>query len=139
MHKVVGTDNEMEEVLEALSGYLETLDHIEILFSRKRGYLILRWDSLAGKYYGIHSVGTPDELALYIYGELVSRITVETKSDHSLKAMDFSDTELEEAKVITKKFLEVLPEKVRERMDEMIDPDSRLLPDIRDSLEEVLE
>lgn len=35
--------------------------------------------------YGIDSVKDPEELALYIYGELIERITVETKTDHNLK------------------------------------------------------
>ena len=46
MQKAIGTSTEMEEVLEALSGYLETLDEIEVLYSPKRGYLVLRWDSV---------------------------------------------------------------------------------------------
>lgn len=138
MHKAIGTDNEMEEVLEALSGYLETLDHIEVLYSQKRGYLVHRWEKLMGKYYGIDAVKNPEELALYIYGELIDRITVETKSDHNLKNMDFTDLELEEAEVITKKFISILPEKVRARMNEMIDPDSCLLPFIGDTVESLL-
>ena len=138
MYKAIGADNEMEEVLEALSGYLETLDHIEFLYSLKRGYLVLRWEDLTGKYYGIGSVKDPDELALYIYGELIGRITVETKTDHKLKNMDFSDLELEEAEVITKKFLSMLPKKVRDRLDEKIDPDSRLLSDIGGAVEDLL-
>jgi hypothetical protein len=138
MYKAMGTNNEMEEVLEALAGYLEALDHIEILYSRKRDYLVLRWEKLLGNYYGIDSVKDPDELALYIYGELIDRITVETKSDHNLKNMDFTDLELEEAEVITKKFISILPEKVRARMNEMVDPDSCLLPFIGDTVESLL-
>ena len=76
-------------------------------------------------YYGIDSVKDPEELALYIYGELIERITVETKTDHNLKNMDFDDLELEEAKVITKKFLKLLPEKVRERIRGKLDPGDR--------------
>ena len=138
MYKAIGTDNEMEEVLEALSGYLETLDHIEILYSPKRGYLVLRWEDLTGKYYGINSLKDPDELALYVYGELIGRITVETKSDHNLKNMDFTDLELEEAEAVTKKFLSMLPEQIRKQLEERMDPDSCLLPFIGNTVENLL-
>jgi len=138
MYKAIGTNNEMEEVLEALAGYLEALDHIEILYSRKRGYLVLRWEKLLGNYYGIDSVKDPDELALYIYGELIDRITAETKSDHNLKNMDFTDLELEEAEAITKKFLSMLPEQIRKQLEERMDPDSCLLPFIGNTVENLL-
>ena len=131
-------NSKMEEFLEALSGYLETLDHIEVLYSPKRGYLMLHWDDLKGKYYGIDSVKDADDLALYIYGELIGRITVETKTDHNLADMDFTDLELEEAEVITKKLLKMLPEKDRARFDDMLDPGSRLLPHIGSSVKSLL-
>jgi len=138
MYKTIGTENELEEVLEALSGYLETLDHIEVLYSPKRGYLVLRWDDLKGKYYGIDQVKGPDELTLYVYGELIGRITVETKTDHDLKDMDFTDLELEEAEVITKKFISMLPEMDRARFEDMLDSDSRLLPHIGSRVKSLL-
>lgn len=80
----------------------------------------------------------PEELALYIYGELIERITVETKTDHNLKNMDFDELELEEAKVITKKFLRLLPEKVRDRISEKLDPDMGLLPFVGNAVESLL-
>ncbi len=80
----------------------------------------------------------PDGLALYIYGEIIGRITAETKTDHDLKNMDFTDLDLEEAEVATKKFISMLPEKVRARMDDMLDPDSCLLPDIGSSVKDLL-
>jgi hypothetical protein len=46
-------------VIESLKGYLETLGQIEILYSSKRGYIILRWDALIDAYYGIDSVKGP--------------------------------------------------------------------------------
>ena len=128
MQKAIGTNTEMEEVLEALSGYLEAMEHIEVLYSPKRGYLLLRWDTERMIYYGIDSVNDQDELALYIYGELVERITVETKSDHNLKDMDFDALEMEEAKAVTRKFLNVLPEQVRERVSGKLDPVTGLIP-----------
>ena len=78
------------------------------------------------------------ELALYIYGELIERITVETKTDHNLKNMDFDELELEEAKVITKKFLKLLPEKVRDRISEKLDPDKGLLTFVGNAVESLL-
>ena len=135
MQTSIGTRNEMEEVLGNLSGYMETLDEIEVLNSSKRGYLVLRWNPVGRDYYGIDSVKSPDELALYIYGGLIERITVETKTDHSLKNMDFDEFELEEAKVITKKFIRSLPEKVRDRISKKMDPDTCLLPFIGNTVE----
>ncbi len=138
MKKAIGTSNEMEEVLGALSGYLETLDEIEVLYSSKRGYLVLRWNSVGRDCYGIDSVKDPEELALYIYGELIERITVETKTDHNLKNMDFDELELNEAKAITRKFLKVLPEKVRDLISGKLDPDTGLLPFIGNTVESLL-
>ena len=138
MKITVGTDAEMENVLNALSGYLETLDNLEVFYSSKRGYLVLRWEELVGKYYGIDSVKDPVELALYIYGELINRITVETKSDHNLKNMNFSDLELEEAKIITRKFISMLPGNIRDRIRNMIDPDSCLLPETGSTVKSLL-
>ena len=130
MQTSIGTNSEMEDVLEALG-------EIEILYS-KRGYLVLRWNSVGRDCYGIDSVKDPEELALYIYGELIERITVETKTDHNLKNMDFDELELEEAKVITKKFLRLLPEKVRDRISEKLDPDKGLLPFVGNAVESLL-
>ena len=138
MQTSIGTNSEMEDVLEALSGYLETLEEIEVFYSSKRGYLVLRWNSVGRDCYGIDSVKDPEELALYIYGELIERITVETKTDHNLKNMDFDELELEEAKVITKKFLRLLPEKVRDRISEKLDPDKGLLPFVGNAVESLL-
>ena len=135
MQTSIGTRNEMEEVLGALSGYLETLDEIEVLYSTKRGYLVLRWNSVGRECYGIDSVKDPEELALYIYGELIERITVETKTDHNLKNMDFDELEHNEAKAITRKYLRVLPEKVRDRISGKLDPDTELLPFIGNTVE----
>ena len=138
MKKAIGTSNEMEEVLGALSGYLETLDEIEVLYSSKRGYLVLRWNSVGRDCYGIDSVKSPEELALYIYGELIERITVETKTDHNLKNMDFDEPELNEAKAITRKFLNALPKKVRDRISGKLDPDTGLLPFIGNTVESLM-
>jgi hypothetical protein len=63
---------------------------------------------------------------------------VETKSDHNLKNMDFTDLELEEAKAITKKFLSMLPEQIRKQLEERMDPDSCLLPFIGNTVENLL-
>ena len=119
--------NGLEDVLESLKGYLETMDQIEILRSAKRGYIILRWDALLGAYYGIDSIEDPEQLAMYIYGEIIDRVTVETKSDHNLKKMDFDEFELDEAKAVTKKFLSVLPEQVKNRLYERLDPETGLI------------
>ena len=119
--------NGLEDVLESLKGYLETIDHIEVMHSAKRGYIILRWDALIDAYYGIDSVESPEQLAMYIYGELIDRITTETKSDHNLKSMDFDEFELDEAKAITRKFLSVLPEQVKNRLCERLDPETGLI------------
>ena len=119
----------MDDVLEAVKGYLETLDQVEVLYSRRRGYIILRWDALIGAYYGIDSIEDPEQLAMYIYGEIIDRVTVETKSDHNLKNMDFDEFELDEAKAVTKKFLSVLPEQVKNRLYERLDPETGLILD----------
>jgi hypothetical protein len=138
MQTSIGTRNEMEEVLGALSGYLETLDEIEVFYSTKRGYLVLRWNSVNRDCYGIDSVKDTEELALYIYGELNERITVETKSDHNLKNMDFDELEFNEAKAITRQFLRVLPEKVRDQISRKLDPDTGLLPFIGNTVESLM-
>lgn len=121
--------NGFGDVLESLNGYLETIDHIEVMHSVKRGYIILRWDALIGAYYGIDSIEDPEQLAMYIYGEIIDRVTVETKSDHNLKNMDFDEFELDEAKAVTRKFLSVLPEQVKKRLCERLNPETGLILD----------
>lgn len=121
--------NAIEDVVERLKGYFETLDQIEVMHSVKRGYIILRWDALIGAYYGIDAVEDSEQLALYIYRELIDRITVETKSDHSLKNMDFDEFELDEAKAITRKYLSILPEQLKKRLCERLDPEKGLILD----------
>ena len=80
-------------------------------------------------YYGIDSVEDPEQLAMYIYGEIIDRVTLETKSDHNLKNMDFNKFELDEAKAITRKFLSVLPEHMKERLCKRLDPETGLILD----------
>ncbi len=127
MIKTYYSRKEMEEAIEALNGYLESLTHIEILYSPKRGYLLFRWDNLIGAYYGIDSVDTPDQLAIYIYSELIDRITVETKSDHNIKELDFNEIELNEARAITNKFISVLPEEMKSRICKKLDQGTGLI------------
>lgn len=122
-----GAKISFSDVFESIKGYLETFDQIEILHSSKRGYIILRWDSLVGAYYGIDSIESPEQLAMYIYGEIIGRITIETKSDHNLKNMDFDEFELDEAKAVTRKFLSVLPKQVKKRLCERLDPETGLI------------
>ncbi len=120
---------EMEEIMEALNGYLESLSHIEILYSQKRGYIVLRWDTLLGAYYGIDAIETPEQMALYIYTELIDRITVETKTDHNLQNMNFNEMELAEARAITQKFLALLPADMKERFCKKLDSRTGLILD----------
>ena len=115
--------------MEALNGYLESLSHIEILYSQKRGYIVLRWDTLLGAYYGIDAIETPEQMALYIYTELIDRITVETKTDHNLQNMNFNEMELAEARAITQKFLALLPADMKERFCKKLDSRTGLILD----------
>ena len=127
MKKMSGTEKDIEAMLKTLNGYLESLDHIEVMYSEKRGYIILRWDALSGRYYGIDAIGDADQLAAYIYGELIERITEETGSDHNLKYMDFDEPELEKARAVTGDFLNILPEEMKERLFKKMDPKTGLL------------
>lgn len=129
MGNVISNIKDIEPLMEALNGYLESLSHIEILYSPKRGYIVLRWDALLRAYYGIDAIETPDQLALYIYTELIDRITVETKSDHNLQNMDFDEMELAEAKVITQKFMALLPVDMKERFYKKLDSENGLISD----------
>ena len=127
MNNLSGTKKDMEAMLKALNGYLESLDHIEVMYSEKRGYMILRWDALSRRYYGIDSIENADQLAMYIYGELIEQITEETGSDHSLKCMDLDELELAEARAVTEAFLSILPEDTKERLCKKMDPKTGLL------------
>ncbi len=127
MNNLSGTKKDMEAMLKALNGYLESLDHIEVMYSEKRGYMILRWDAPSGRYYGIDAIEDADQLAMYIYGELIERITEETGSDHNLKCMDLDEPELEKARAVTEEFLSILPEETKERLCKKKDPKTGLL------------
>ena len=127
MKNMSGTKNDIEAMLKKLNGYLESLDHIEVMYSEKRGYKILRWDAPSGRYYGIDSIENAGQLAMYIYGELIDQITEETGSDHSLKCMDLDELELAEARAVTEKFLSILPEDTKERLCKKADPKTGLL------------
>lgn len=127
MCKKTGTYKDMENMLALLSGHLETLDHVEVIYSRKRGYLVLRWDIPSETYYGIDSIKDADQLAMYIYGELIDQITEETGSDHNLKCMDLDEPELEKARAVTEEFISVLPEETKERLCKKMDPKTGLL------------
>ena len=122
-----GTKKDIEAMLKTLNSYLESLGHIEVMYSEKRGYMILRWDALSGRYYGIDSIENAEQMAMYIYGELIDRITEETGSDHNLKCMDLDEPELEKARAVTGKFLSILPEEMKERLFKKMDPKTGLL------------
>ena len=122
-----GANKDMEAMLKTLNGHLESLDHIEVMYSERRGYMILRWDSYSGLCYGIDSIEDPDQLAMYIYEELIDRITEETGSDHNLKCMDLDEPELEKARAVTEEFLSILPEEMKERLCKKMDSKTGLL------------
>jgi hypothetical protein len=100
--------------------------------------MILRWDALSGRYYGIDAIEDADQLAMYIYGELIDRITEETGSDHNLKCMDLDEPELEKARAVTEEFLSVLPEEMKERLCKKTDPKTGLLRYSGDSVKSLL-
>lgn len=123
------TKKEIYEVLESLKQYLDRLENIEILYSPYRGFLILHWDPMNEKYYGIDTVRDAEEMARYIYGEMLELITVESGTDHYLNDLSFSEEEMQEAGLLTREMLAVLPEKVSEKLRSEVDEATGTIPD----------
>ena len=96
---------QIERLLKALSGYLEGTDLYEVLYSPRRGYSVFRWDADEGRYYGERLIHRPEDLADFVYQELMSRLTLETGSDHTAAAGDLDDAEAAEARAVTEKYL----------------------------------
>ena len=95
----------IEELLKALSGYLEATDLYEVVYSKRRGYAVLRWDEKENNYYGVMVIHRAAELAIFVYRELMARIALETGSDHTISNRDLDPLELDEARAATAKFI----------------------------------
>ena len=117
----------IENLMRVLSGYLEGTDMYEVVYSPRRGYVILRWDAQEENYYGVMVIHSAKELVGFIYKELIARITLETGSDHTIAGGDFDEIEITEAQAVTEKYLHILPAEIREELLKKRDPKKGLL------------
>ena len=118
---------QIEGLLKALSGYLEGTDFFEVLYSPRRGYSVFRWDAQEDNYYGVMAIRRAEDLAVFVYKELMARIALEAGSDHTLDESNFDEMELAEARAATEKYLRILPEDIRDTLLKKQDPETGLL------------
>ena len=118
---------QIEGLLKALSGYLEGTDFFEVLYSPRRGYSVFRWDAQEDNYYGVMAIHKAEDLAVFVYKELMARIALEAGSDHTLDESNFDEMELAEARAATEKYLRILPEDIRDTLLKKQDPETGLL------------